>query len=141
MELACFPVQIVTHHWLTGQSWSLQGLQVSTSRWTVTVHDFQYFSSVHVPVLHYLHEYLVQYSLKSGDTKYQFKEVKVPCIASYWKAWLSHKVKRIQNILDILYTISDNTSWILWYRMNSCYTWPKGTALSKLSHPFYETKE
>jgi hypothetical protein len=32
---------------------------------------------------------LIQYSLKSIDTKYQFKRIKVPGIAPYWKTCIS----------------------------------------------------
>ena len=63
------------------------------------VQGFKYFSRL--PVLHYLqvvlffinfHEYLIQHSLKSGGTKDNFRQVKVPDTAPYWEAWhISHK--------------------------------------------------
>jgi hypothetical protein len=34
----------------------------------------------------HFHEYLIQYSLKLGGTKYHLKRVKVPGTAPYWKA-------------------------------------------------------
>ena len=34
------------------------------------------------------HEYLIQHSLKSGDTKDHFRQVKWPGTAPYWNAWV-----------------------------------------------------
>ena len=37
------------------------------------------------------HEYLIQHSLKSGDTKDHFRQLKLPVIAPYWKACIHTK--------------------------------------------------
>ena len=35
----------------------------------------------------HFHEYLIQHSLKSGGTKYHFRQIKVPDTTPHWKTW------------------------------------------------------
>jgi len=70
----------------------------TTNTFKTKYKGFQYFSSL--PVLHYLQAVLffikigtifmtiLYNSLKSGDTKDNIRQVKVPGTALYWKAWI-----------------------------------------------------
>ena len=48
------------------------------------------------------HEYLIQHSLKTGGTKYHFRQVKIPGTAPYWKVWCPQVEIEIPSLYKLL---------------------------------------